>query len=103
MNTTEYTTFSAAGTVIFGQQSLEAAAIALLTYDGHRYEIRAQDGGFALYVTRRSDASYAGNGGFAEWPNYWATTHEGVCRNVVVMGGVKGSYAVAAGDDADPG
>ena len=36
---------------------------AILTHDGHRYEIRPMDGGFELYVSRGSAASSGGYGG----------------------------------------
>ena len=43
--------------------SLTDAAAELLWHNGHEYELRAEEGGWQLYVSTYSSNAYGGNGG----------------------------------------
>jgi hypothetical protein len=86
---TVYTIFAASGRELGKFASLEAAAIEMLTQDGHRFQIRQVKDRYRLFVSHRS----AGLGRLIEWAPYAADTKEGVYRRVVANRGVKGTYA----------
>jgi hypothetical protein len=90
---TSYAIFAEGGHELARVASLEEAAIEMLTYDGHRFEIRQVRGDYRLYVSRRSMGAHGSAGKLLEWPNYSAKTKDGVYRRVVYNGGVDGTYA----------
>jgi hypothetical protein len=84
---TVYTIFAEGGRELAKVASLEEAAIQMLTYDGHRFEIRQVKDLYRLFVSHRSA------GRLIEWAPYAARTKEGVYRHIIVNGGVKGTHA----------
>lgn len=84
-----------------GPVSAKSAAHAMLTYDGFDYEIRQEGDEFKLFVSRNSLNSVAGRaGGYAEWPDYAASTEAGVYENVIRKGGVGKAYAMTESEYA---
>jgi hypothetical protein len=90
---TVYTIFAEGGRELAKVASLEEAATEMLTYDGHRFEIRQIKDLFRLFVSHRSANASQGGGRLIEWGAYAANTMEGVYRRVIANGGVKGTYA----------
>lgn len=104
-----YTVYNTQGGLIDSGLALEQAADAMLTVDGYDYTIIAPhapvpdnsqaEGShphlYRLYVTRHSVNNMGGNGGYAEWPDYAASSESGVRDSIITLGGVHGTYAEA--------
>jgi hypothetical protein len=90
---TVYTIFAEGGRELAKVASLEEAAIQMLTYDGHRFEIRQVKDLYRLFVSHQSANAYQGAGRLIEWAPYAARTKEGVYRHIIANGGVKGTNA----------
>jgi hypothetical protein len=88
-----YTIFTEGGHELAKFASLEEAAIEMLTYDGHRFEIRQVQELYRLFVSHRSASAHRGAGRLIEWAPYAARTKEGVYRHIIANGGVKGTNA----------
>lgn len=98
----QFHTFHADGSPISnGAVDLNSAAYDLLTYDGHNFEIRKEDGEFKLFVSRHSSNSTLGGRDLVEWTKYSAKSEAEVLVNVVKMGGVNNYYAMSAEEYAE--
>ncbi len=99
---TQFHTFHADGSPLNdGAADLQDAAHTMLTYDGHDFEIRHEDGEFKLFVSRFSQNSCGGKHDLVEWPKYSAKSEAEVFANVIKMGGVNDYYAMTAAEYAE--
>lgn len=84
--TTTYTVYNPnSGTEIARGLDAVQAAQEILGHDSHNYELRREEGCYQLYITRGSDASWGGNGGYARAYSHGRLIYSGAATSVAAF------------------